>query len=538
MIKHKNWYFPVKNIFHSDEEFAESLKTKKLAKNGKRKVLQNGSENGFERKKNCGNRTGLAFDEECLFHFGNSEEPENPERYDACLDVLTLSGLKKRCFPIIANSSIFSVKELIKLAHTKDHMEDLFILNERIGEAICDSNNNDSYYESVFTINSVKQSVAQCVALSELVIEGKLNNGFCMVRPPGHHCDLDRKYGFCHVNNIAIAIKNLQAKNPEIKILVFDWDLHHGNGTEDIFYDDDKIVYISVHQEFDITGKEMFPGTGGISDVGGRSARGRNVNIPVAIGSGDGEFRSIFDHVVSPILKEFAPDAVFVSSGFDSAGGDLLGLLEVTPRMFHYMTERLIREQSNGKVLLFLEGGYNAKVVAQCAAHCISGLLGDFSDFDPKPSIESDFLFSLDNIIRAQRVYWKSLYNSNPLGTNKKSPETTHIVDLSVRKKSRSKRRKKLVALKRYRLTHPEDFDNEISISEHFEEESEYEEVYRDKKVPKIRPLMVPMRALEIIDLTEMAEEKAPESEKSSEENGLEEKVVEIDDGLDVIVLE
>lgn len=399
------------------------------------------------------NKTGLAFDIDCMYHFGNPEEPENPERYEACLDILTKTGLKNYCFPVVSHYSSYEIERLLRLVHTKDHVRDLINLGKNLGHKIVKSNNSDSFYESVFSTDALYHSVAQSVTLCEHVFNGHLQNGLCLIRPPGHHCDFDRKYGFCHINNIAVAAKRLLEKNPKAKILIFDWDLHHGNGTEDIFYDEHRVVYISVHQEYDINGKPMFPGTGSIADVGGRSARGRNVNIPVPIGSGDREYRSLLDLIVSPILREFEPDVVLVSAGFDSNRGDPLGLLELTPPMFGYITSRFMRETPSGKVLLFLEGGYNPKIVSECVSNCVAALLGHNSDFKARESVELDFLIGLDNIIKAQRVYWKSLYVSKPL-----SPFQDRTAG-SRRSRHRriNFRSKKLIALKRFRETHPDE---------------------------------------------------------------------------------
>lgn len=125
----------------------------------------------------------------------------------------------------------------------------------------------------------------------------------------------------------------------------------------------------------------MFPGTGGLSDVGGRSARGRNVNLPLPVGCGDAEYRSLLDLVVMPVLREFEPDLVLISAGFDSCAGDPLGALELTPRMFAYLTRRFMAAQRDGRVALFLEGGYSARNVGMCVSACVGALLGDKSDY-------------------------------------------------------------------------------------------------------------------------------------------------------------
>ena len=175
--------------------------------------------------------------------------------------------------------------------------------------------------------------------------------------------------GFCLFNNVAIAARSAQRSGAE-RILIVDWDLHHGNGTQNSFWDDPSVVYVSTHQA------PLYPGTGAIEETGGPNAAGRTINVPWPAGRGDADHLEAFDRVLRPIARRFQPDVTLVSAGFDAARGDLLGSQVVSPGGYAAMTVRL-QELAGGRVVLALEGGYALEAISADAAACLETLLGD-----------------------------------------------------------------------------------------------------------------------------------------------------------------
>ena len=212
------------------------------------------------------------------------------------------------------------------------------------------------------TQTSPRSYDAACLAAGAVVAgveqlwRGEAENGFALVRPPGHHAEADRAMGFCLFNNVAIgahyALKNLKAA----RILIVDWDLHHGNGTQQVFYETNQVLYISIHQY------PHYPGTGALLETGTGPGRGFTINIPLPGGQGDPVYGQIFREIVGPVARQYQPELILVSAGFDAFYADPLGSMTVTAAGFGYMTRILVElaeELCGGRLLLALEGGYD-----------------------------------------------------------------------------------------------------------------------------------------------------------------------------------
>lgn len=223
------------------------------------------------------------------------------------------------------------------------------------------------------------------VEMTRRVLEGKLANGVAVVRPPGHHATCGCSMGFCVFNNVAVAARAAirEQWGGARRALILDWDVHHGNGTQTIFETDSSVLYVSIHRYDD---GEFFPGgtSGHFANAGWGTGRGYTVNIPWDCPGGrdgvpgDADYLLAFERIVEPICKEFRPDFVLVSAGFDAAVGDLLGGCQVTPGGFYEMTRRLQGlPTAKGRVIVALEGGYNLKSTARSITACTSALLGD-----------------------------------------------------------------------------------------------------------------------------------------------------------------
>jgi acetoin utilization deacetylase AcuC-like enzyme len=211
------------------------------------------------------------------------------------------------------------------------------------------------------------------LAACDEVMGGKVGRAFCAVRPPGHHSSADVGMGFCIFNNAAIAARYLQRKHGLGRILIVDWDLHHGNGTQDIFYKDGSVFYFSTHQW------PWYPWTGAAEETGAGDGAGATLNVPLPAGSGDREFMDAFKGKLVPAMNRFRPDFVLVSAGFDSRTGDPLGRFRVTDDGFRRLTGILLdiaRDHASGRLVSVLEGGYSLPGLASAASAHVATLLG------------------------------------------------------------------------------------------------------------------------------------------------------------------
>jgi acetoin utilization deacetylase AcuC-like enzyme len=247
--------------------------------------------------------------------------------------------------------------------------------------------------------------------LIKIVLQGKFNNGFALVRPPGHHAERDKAMGFCLFNNVAIgaqfALKNFSLQ----RILIVDWDVHHGNGTQHSFYEDPRVLYFSTHRY------GFYPGTGAATEVGKGKGEGFNVNVPLSTGVGDTEYANIFEKLLKPIALEYQPQLVLVSAGFDIHYNDPLGGMEVSEKGFARMTQILMEigeTTAQGKLVFTLEGGYNVAAQRR-SVKAVLEELSQASPLDKKELLEKEktdyprieqLLLQLKEI---QKRYWKSL---------------------------------------------------------------------------------------------------------------------------------
>jgi acetoin utilization deacetylase AcuC-like enzyme len=212
------------------------------------------------------------------------------------------------------------------------------------------------------TVTSPKSYEAACMAvggfleLGDALFAGKVDNGFALVRPPGHHAERGKAMGFCIFNSIAVGARYLVKKYGLKKVFIVDWDLHHGNGTQHSFYGDSEILYLSTHQY------PYYPGTGSHDEVGSGKGKGYTINVPLSYGMGDTDYVHVFEEIVLPVARKWKPEIILVSAGFDIHRSDPLGGMAVTESGFTKMTKLLMdaaNESCGGKILFILEGGYD-----------------------------------------------------------------------------------------------------------------------------------------------------------------------------------
>ncbi|MCX6898734.1 MAG: histone deacetylase [Verrucomicrobia bacterium] len=211
------------------------------------------------------------------------------------------------------------------------------------------------------------------ISAVDAVMEGKVRNALCAVRPPGHHALKNRAMGFCLFNNVAIAARYIQKKHKLAKVLIVDWDVHHGNGTQAAFYEDPTVFYFSVHLS------PFYPGTGHADEKGEGKGFGFTLNVPLPAGCGDADYKKAFEEKLKPAAAAFKPDFVLISAGFDAAKGDLLGRMNVTPEGYAELT-RIVKDiaekYSGGRLISTLEGGYNLEALAASVEAHVRVLMG------------------------------------------------------------------------------------------------------------------------------------------------------------------
>ena len=208
----------------------------------------------------------------------------------------------------------------------------------------------------------------------DLLLGDRANEGFafCGMRPPGHHAEADRAMGFCLFNNAAVAARHALAAHGTDRVLICDWDVHHGNGTEAIFYGDDDVLYSSIHQS------PLYPGTGAATDFGAGRGEGYTVNLPVPPGAGSDEFLALVQHVVAPVARSYRPGLILLSAGYDAHRSDPLAQCECDEAAFRDMaaTFRLLAEELEVPVVALLEGGYAVEALAASVLATVEGLKG------------------------------------------------------------------------------------------------------------------------------------------------------------------
>jgi histone deacetylase 6 len=274
----------------------------------------------------------------------------------------------------------------------------------------------DSVYLHPLTNYCARLSAGGAIEACRAVVGGAVKNAIAVIRPPGHHAEHGSPGGFCFFNNVCVATRVCQEDFPDLcrKVLILDWDVHHGNGIQNIFESDPNVLYISVHVHKD--GKFYPQGDAGDHrHVGKGEGEGKNINIPWPQHfMGDGDYLHAFQQVVIPVAQEFNPDLVIIAAGFDAAEGDALGMCLVTPAGFAHMTHMLM-SLADGKVVACLEGGYNLRSIAKSALAVTRTLMGEPPGRlqDTEPSLVG--VATVRTVISQHAKYWKCLYpKENP----------------------------------------------------------------------------------------------------------------------------
>ncbi len=313
-------------------------------------------------------QAGLVYDPRYLAHETGPDHCESPDRLEAIMSALDRAGVLARVQRIQPRPA---TPREVCLVHSASHLERLARAC-RDGQAYMDVP-DCAICPASFDVALL--AVGGVLAASDAVMQGQVARAFCAVRPPGHHAERERSLGFCLLNNVAIAARYLQQRWGLERVLIVDWDAHHGNGTQEIFQDDPDVLYCSLHEH----PVWIFPGTGWDSDVGRGGGTGASVNIPMLPGSGDTQYRHAFEKRVLPAAERFCPEFVLVSAGFDGHRCDPLTHIELEDESFDWMLTALIglaERCCHGRLISVLEGGYDPGVLRRCVSAHVRLLTG------------------------------------------------------------------------------------------------------------------------------------------------------------------
>ncbi len=344
-------------------------------------------------------RTGIVRDKRYIDHRTGDFHPESHRRLEFIYDMLNDADMKGDYVDVPVREA--TEDELLYI-HSKDYIS-MVAATAGKSRSYLDADtqtSSGSYQAALLAVGGL------CNAI-KMVHSGEINNAFALVRPPGHHAERSRGMGFCLFNNVAIGAVYAQRELGLKRILIADWDLHHGNSTQHCFEDDPSILYFSTHQY------PYYPGTGSFTEVGSGEGEGYTINVPLSTGYGDAEYIAIYRQILQPIALGFKPDLVLASVGFDIHKDDPLGGMSITPLGFAALTHILMeiaRLSCDGKLVLTLEGGYNLQGLRDSVKAVLKELRGETTAEDRDWSDDGDKRILdpvLDEVKSIHGRYWK-----------------------------------------------------------------------------------------------------------------------------------
>lgn len=338
-------------------------------------------------------KTGLVLDERYTRHDTGRGHPERSQRIEVLLSALGGTPGVKRLEPRLATP------DEIVLVHEESHFA--AVAGTRgLSRGAFDADTpvcGESFDTACLAAGGL-------LSIIDEVMAGNLENGFAMVRPPGHHAERARAMGFCLFNNVAVGAAHLRRRYGLERVLVMDWDVHHGNGTQHSFYREPGVLFVSTHRY------PFYPGTGGLDEVGAGEGTGFNVNVPLPGGFGDAEYADVFESIVVPVAELYEPEFILVSAGFDPHARDPLGGMNVTEAGFAGMARSLLEvaaRWSQGRCVAVLEGGYDLTAIRDSSAAVLAQLMGSGIEIPPAAGPPSRATPVIEAVRRKYRDYWR-----------------------------------------------------------------------------------------------------------------------------------
>jgi len=313
--------------------------------------------------------TDLVYHDLFVEHAMSRSHPESPERLRSAMSSIKAAGLMDGDKVNLLTPKKAPLDE-VYLIHGKAYLEGIKEKSERGGGIYTmDTSVNSHTYDAALL------AAGGGIDAVDRIMQGDSENAFILCRPPGHHAEYERAFGFCFINNVAVAAKHLLEKHDAERVMIVDYDAHHGNGTQRSFYSSKDVLYVGLHQD----GRTLFPGSGFVNEVGTGEGEGYTVNLAMYPGAGDSSYDDVFSHVIEPITKSYDPDFILVSVGYDGHFMDPLTNLGLTTSGFAMMNSRLKQmaiANSEGRIVCFLEGGYNLDVMGMCSLNLLQELAG------------------------------------------------------------------------------------------------------------------------------------------------------------------
>lgn len=309
--------------------------------------------------------TGVVYHPLFLEH-GIPGHPEGPARLESVTAELGRTGLWERLTAVTPQPVAL---ELLSRVHERRYVDQVAAISARGGGYL----DSDTYLVRP-TYDAARLAAGGAAELTRQVLRGDIRNGIGLLRPPGHHAMRGRGMGFCLFNNVAVAAQAAIDEFSLRRVLIFDWDVHHGNGTQDIFYDSPSVLFMSTHQY------PHYPGTGDLRETGAGAATGCTVNMPLPVGTGDAGFERLFREIVTPVAERFEPELILVSAGYDAHWRDPLAGLHLSLAGYWQLAKRtvaLAERLCGGRIVVVLEGGYDLQVLALGVADTCRALLGE-----------------------------------------------------------------------------------------------------------------------------------------------------------------
>jgi acetoin utilization deacetylase AcuC-like enzyme len=344
--------------------------------------------------------TAVVKDDIYLQHITGDSHPESHHRLEVIYDMLQdedMQGTFKELSPRAAT------QEELQLNHSLDYIDQVAAT---AGRSVCSLDPDTT--TSPLSWEAAQKAAGGVLVGVDAVMRGEVENCFALVRPPGHHAEKSRGMGFCLFNNIAIGADYARQKYDLERILIVDWDLHHGNGTQNAFYQDPHVLFFSTHQY------PYYPGSGSISEKGEKEGQGLTVNVPLPGGQGDQDFGEIYQELLQPIVSDFKPQLILVSAGYDIYFQDPLGAMDVTPEGFATLAS-LIRALAHsfcqGKVVVTLEGGYHLKGLRDSVKATLKELAGDsiLNGTKRAGKLSGTTKRIIDEVKGVHKAFWPSL---------------------------------------------------------------------------------------------------------------------------------